>query len=69
MRRLLDQLASGAYARELDRLRKRVAGFDELERPIAATMLIERLGPASTEERAALLQALQGSGAVELMLR
>jgi hypothetical protein len=34
---LLDQLASGAYAREPDRLRKRVAGFDELERPIAAT--------------------------------
>jgi hypothetical protein len=32
-------------------------------------MLIERLGPASTEERAALLQALQGIGAIELMLR
>jgi HEAT repeat protein len=32
-------------------------------------MLIERVGPASTEERAALLQTLRDVGAVELLLR
>jgi HEAT repeat protein len=66
---LLDELASGAYARDPSWLRERVARFNELERPIAATMLIERVKPASTEERAALLQALRDVGAVELLLR
>jgi HEAT repeat protein len=66
---LLDELGSGTHARDPDWLRGRIARFDELERPIAATMLIERIGPASAEERAALLKALRDVGAVEALLR
>jgi HEAT repeat protein len=66
---LLDEVQSGAYEGDADRLRERIGRFDELERPIAATMLIERVRPASPEERAALVQALSDVGAVELLLR
>jgi HEAT repeat protein len=66
---LLDELESGAGGLDAEWLRARIARFDELERPVAATMLIERVRPASAEERAALLGALREVGAIELLLR
>jgi HEAT repeat protein len=50
------------------RLRWQLAGFDELERPIAAVALIERLRPASANERLQLLEVLREVGAVELLV-
>jgi HEAT repeat protein len=64
---MLEELTAGPQ--DLDRLRARIRRFDELERPIAATMLLERLGPASAAERAALLDALRETGAIDLLMR
>jgi HEAT repeat protein len=64
---MLDELTSGPP--DVERLRARIRRFDGLERPIAATMLLERLGPASTAQRAALLDALRETGAIDLLLR
>ena len=50
-------------------LRWQLAGFDELERPLAAVALIERLRPAAPEERAEMLAVLREVGAVELLVR
>jgi hypothetical protein len=50
-------------------LRSQLAGFDELERPLAAVALIERLRPAAPEEREQLLAVLREVGAVELLVR
>ena len=50
-------------------LRWQLAGFDELERPLAAVALIERLRPASPEERRQMLEVLREVGAVELLAR
>jgi HEAT repeat protein len=50
-------------------LRWQLDGFDELERPLAAVALIERLRPASAEERVQLLEVLRDVGAVELLVR
>jgi HEAT repeat protein len=63
---LLEEVAAG---RDLHRLEARIRRFDELERPIAATMLLERLGTASATERAAVLDALQQAGAIDLLVR
>ena len=63
---LLDEVAGG---RDLDRLAARIRRFDELERPIAATMLLERLGAASGADRAAVLDALRQAGAIDLLVR
>jgi HEAT repeat protein len=63
--RELDQ----AGTRDPGRLRQEIASFDELERPIAATMLIERLKPASQAEREHTLDALRAAGAIELLVR
>ena len=52
----------GGCAREIGR-------FDELERPIAATMLIERMKPASEEERLQTLAVLREAGAVDSLVR
>ena len=49
-------------------LRWELAGFDELERPLAAVALIERLRPASAEEREQMLEVLREVGAVELLV-
>lgn len=49
-------------------LRGQLASFDELERPIAATMLIERLRPLSDEERAHMLAALRDAGGLDLVV-
>ena len=52
---ILGELDPATRARDPQWLRTQIGGFDELERPIAATMLIEQMKPASEEER---LQAL-----------
>lgn len=49
-------------------LRGQVAGFDELERPIVAVALIERLQPASEEERRHMLELLREVGAIDLLV-
>ena len=64
---MLEELTAGPQ--DLDRLRARIGRFDELERPIAATMLVERLGPAPAAERAAVLDAIRETGAIDLLLR
>jgi hypothetical protein len=66
---LLNELDSETRARDPAWLRARIARFNELERPIAATMLIERVRPVSIEERAALLETLHEVGAIELLVR
>jgi len=50
-------------------LREQIESFDELERPIAAVALIERMKPASEEEREHALAALREVGVVDLLLR
>ncbi len=50
-------------------LRWQLDGFDELERPLAAVALIERLRPASPEERRQTLEVLREVGAIELLVR
>ena len=50
-------------------LRSQLAGFDELERPLAAVALTERLRPAAPEERRQMLEVLREVGAVELLVR
>jgi HEAT repeat protein len=52
-----------------DWLRRQVAGFNELERPLAAVALIERLRPASEEQRQRILELLREVGAVDLLVR
>ena len=49
-------------------LRWQLDGFDELERPLAAVALIERLRPASADERREVLTTLREVGAVELLV-
>jgi HEAT repeat protein len=55
--------------RDLVWLRRELADFDELERPLAAVALIERLRPASQDEREQILAALREIGAVGLLIR
>jgi hypothetical protein len=50
-------------------LRREVERFNELERPLAATMLVERLRPMSPAEHEQTLAALREVGAVSLALR
>ena len=54
--------------RDPERLRARIRGFDDLERPIAAMMLVERLGPVSAAERATVLEALRETGAIDVLV-
>ena len=66
--RMLEEVSeSGPH--DLEQLRARIRGLDELERPIAATMLVERLRPAAAAERAAILDALREAGAIDVLLR
>jgi len=64
---MLEELMAGP--KHVARLRARIRRLDGLERPIAATMLLERLGPASAAERAVLLEALRETGAIEVLFR
>ena len=50
-------------------LRTEIGGFDELERPIAAMKLIERMRPASEDERRQTLDVMREIGAVECTAR
>lgn len=66
---VLDELQGPPEQRDPDWLRRHIGRFDELQRPIAATRLIERLRPASDEERERTLQALRDLGALPAMIR
>ena len=50
-------------------LRSQLDGFDELERPLAAAALIERLRPAAPDERRQMLEVLREVGAIDLLVR
>lgn len=50
-------------------LRSQLAGFDELERPLAAAALTERLRDAAADDRRQMLEVLREVGAVELLVR
>jgi HEAT repeat protein len=66
---LLDEVESATGPRDLERMRARVRGFNELERPIAATLLVERLRAAPPERREAVLAALRNVGGTDLLER
>lgn len=63
---MLDELTSGSP--DPEGLGARIGRFDELQRPIAATMLLERLGSASVAERTAVLEAMRETGATDMLL-
>jgi HEAT repeat protein len=65
---ILDDLASGSPSAS-EELQREISRLGELEGPIAASMLLERLRPASPEERAVMHDLLREAGAIELMLR
>lgn len=69
MEEILAQLDPGSAPRDPEWLGAQVRSFDELERPIAASKLIERMRPASEEERAHALAVLREAGAVDLAVR
>jgi HEAT repeat protein len=54
---------------DLSEVAKRVRSFNELERPIAADFMIERLRTASPEERERTLAWLREIGAIDVLLR
>ena len=66
---ILGELDPATRARDPQWLRTQIGKFDELRRPIAATMLIERMKPASEEERVQTLGALREAGAVDSIAR
>jgi hypothetical protein len=66
---ILDQLQGASATRDPEWLRRRLAQFDELERPIAAVMLIERMRPADEAEREHALGVLREVGAVDRLVR
>ena len=66
---ILAELDPATRARDPRWLRTQIGGLDELERPIAATMLIERMKPASEEERLQTLAVLREAGSVESLAR
>src|SRR5262249_27914540 len=66
---ILAELDPATRAHDPEWLRKEIARFDELARPIAATMLIERLKPASEAERRHTLEALREVGAIDTLVR
>jgi HEAT repeat protein len=65
---MLDEVESASGPRDLERMRARVRGFDELERPIAATMLLDRLQHAPAQQREAVLDALRDVGGTDRLL-
>jgi HEAT repeat protein len=52
-----------------DSVRGQLSSLNELERPIAGSIMIERLKVASSEERALTLEWLRRVGAIEALLR
>jgi HEAT repeat protein len=66
---ILSGLDTQSSTREEQSLRREVGRFNELERPIAAAMLIERLRLVSSEERERSLQALRDAGVFDALFR
>jgi HEAT repeats len=66
--RILDDIMQAGEHRDADWLQKKVSDFNELERPLAAVMLVERLRPMSREEREQTLATLREIGAVSVAL-
>ena len=66
---ILAELDPATRVRDPQWLRTQLGGFDELQRPIAATMLIERMRPASEEERVQTLAVLREAGTVDSLTR
>jgi HEAT repeat protein len=66
---LLAELGSATRARDPQWLGTQIRRLNSLERPIAATMLIERMKAASEEERKYALEVLRESGAIEVIVR
>src|SRR3954471_17613067 len=66
---VLDELDPRTSRRDPSWLRAQLANFDELKRPIAAVRLIERVRPATTEEREQTLEVLREAGAIDVMVR
>jgi HEAT repeat protein len=62
----LDELLA---EQDLSALAKRISGLNELERPIAAEFVIERLRTESPEERAQTLAWMREIGAIDVLLR
>jgi HEAT repeat protein len=68
-RALAELMDPRSSERGRDWLRREVGRFGELERPIAAVLLIERLRPASEEEREQVLEVTREVGALDLLVR
>jgi HEAT repeat protein len=66
---VLAELDPKTRANDPNWLRERSGDFDELERPLMAVALIERMRPATEEERAYTLEALREARAIELIAR
>lgn len=54
---------------QIEDLRRELYALDELQRPLAATVLLERLRPATQDERAQMRELARECGATELLLR
>jgi HEAT repeat protein len=65
---VVEQAAAGRLLGDPEALRRQIGDLDELERPVAASMLLERLRPSSPEERAAMLEIVRELGGIELLL-
>jgi HEAT repeat protein len=66
---VLAELEPQARGHDPQWLRTQVERFDELERPIAASMLIERMKPAAEEERREALEYLREAGVIDVLMR
>lgn len=66
---VFDEFDPATRARAPGWLRAQIGEFDELERPIAATMLIERMKAASEEERAQTRDVLRDAGVLDSLTR
>jgi HEAT repeat protein len=69
LEQILAELDPSTSANDRDWLRRQIARFDELERPLAAVALIERLQPASNEERQRAHEVMRDCGAIDLLER
>ena len=66
---VFDEFDPATRARAPGWLRAQIGEFDELERPIAATMLVERMKAASEEERAQTRDVLRDAGVLDSLTR
>lgn len=66
---VLGELDPTTRAHDPQWLRTEIGRFDQLKRPIAARMLVERMKPSSEEERLQTLAVLREAGAVDSLGR